>query len=423
MSVSVLGVLSLLVALTLSLLITRVAAMALTFTGMSREAEKFQARSAFTGVGYTTKEAENTVNHPVRRQIIMLLMLLGNIGVATVVATIMVSFSSTTEASWQQRATLVAMLCAGLGLLWIGSTSRWVEKRLNRIIAWSMKRFTDLDVRDYVSLLELSSGYAVSEMLVEPGDWLVDKPLAELRLSDEGILILGIRPVDGQFHGTPRGDDTIKANDTLIVYGDLDCIEALDRRRAGRRGDREHMKSVEEQEQFEEIHRLERLAEESTNPDAECRLIGVSQPDMDAAGLGVVINAGAAINAASLSGLLAFKIIEVLVVAAEVREETVAVQRDHRVTEIPQHVRRTGTSSEFRKCSDRTELSRCAIRNGFPGRLWRLKKLAQSSVDDGQFAGKTANCDRLRASAADAYTNVVVVRPAAQIKRVARGEL
>ncbi|TWT47604.1 hypothetical protein [Botrimarina hoheduenensis] len=73
------GVLSLLVALTLSLLITRVAAMALMFTGLSREAAKFQARSAFTGVGYTTQESERTVNHPVRRRIIMALMLMGNI--------------------------------------------------------------------------------------------------------------------------------------------------------------------------------------------------------------------------------------------------------------------------------------------------------------------------------------------------------
>lgn len=261
------GVLSLLVALSLSLLITRVAAMALVFTGMSREAAKFQARSAFTGVGYTTTEAENTVNHPVRRQIIMMLMLLGNIGVATVVATIMVSFSSTTGASGSQQATIVAMLFVGLVLLWLFFTSRWVERRLNRIIGWALKKFTDLDVRDYVSLLELSSGYGVSEMLVEAGDWLVDKPLSELRLSDEGILILGIRTTDGRFHGTPRGDDRITSTDTLIIYGDLDDIEQLDRRRAGRRGDREHQKSVAEQEQFEEANPLERSDETPGNSD------------------------------------------------------------------------------------------------------------------------------------------------------------
>ncbi len=130
------GVLSLLVALTLSMLITRVAALALMFTGLSREAAKFQARSAFTGVGYTTHESEGIVNHPVRRRIIMLLMLVGNIGVATVVATMMVSFTSTTGATRDQRTVILFILAAGLVLMWIVFNSRWIERHMNRIIAW-----------------------------------------------------------------------------------------------------------------------------------------------------------------------------------------------------------------------------------------------------------------------------------------------
>ena len=79
----------------LSLLVTRIAAMALMFTGLSHEVARFQARSAFSGVGFTTTESELIMNHPVRRKIIMILMLLGNIGIATVVATVMVSLLST----------------------------------------------------------------------------------------------------------------------------------------------------------------------------------------------------------------------------------------------------------------------------------------------------------------------------------------
>ena len=90
-----LAIISLLITLTLSLLVTRVAAMALMLTGLSREAARFQARSAFSGVGFTTNESESIVSHPVRRQIVMSLMLLGNIGIATVVATLMVSFINT----------------------------------------------------------------------------------------------------------------------------------------------------------------------------------------------------------------------------------------------------------------------------------------------------------------------------------------
>ncbi len=238
--------------------------MALMLTGLSREAAKFQARSAFTGVGYTTEEAEKTVNHPVRRRIIMLLMLLGNVGVATVVATMMVSISSTAGADWRHRAIILAILVAGVILLALVFSSRWVERRMNRVIAWALKSFTDLDVRDYMALLELSNGYAVSEMLVEQGDWLADRPLSELRLSDEGILVLGIRPEQGPFHGTPRGDDEIHPGDTLIIYGDLQDIANLDRRRAGRSGDREHQRSVAEQEEFEQANPLERSAEDES---------------------------------------------------------------------------------------------------------------------------------------------------------------
>src|ERR671932_1767602 len=75
-----------------SLLITRVGAVALMLTGMSRESSRFQARSAFFGVGFTTAEAEAVVTHPVRRRIIAWLILLGNAGVISVLGTLIISF-------------------------------------------------------------------------------------------------------------------------------------------------------------------------------------------------------------------------------------------------------------------------------------------------------------------------------------------
>jgi NhaP-type Na+/H+ or K+/H+ antiporter len=87
-----LAILSLLVILSLSLLITRVATVALTYTGMSRESARFQARSAFTGTGFTTSESEKIVTHPVRRRIILLLMLFGNAGIVAVVTSLILTF-------------------------------------------------------------------------------------------------------------------------------------------------------------------------------------------------------------------------------------------------------------------------------------------------------------------------------------------
>jgi len=55
------AILSLLLIVTLSVLVTRTAAVALTHTGLTRETARFQARSAFTGAGFTTMESEQVV--------------------------------------------------------------------------------------------------------------------------------------------------------------------------------------------------------------------------------------------------------------------------------------------------------------------------------------------------------------------------
>lgn len=48
----------------LSFLIVRAGAVALMITGMEEKKARFQALSAFSGTGFTTREAESVVNHP-----------------------------------------------------------------------------------------------------------------------------------------------------------------------------------------------------------------------------------------------------------------------------------------------------------------------------------------------------------------------
>lgn len=56
------SIVALLVVLALSILVTRIATVALTHTGLSRASAKFQARSAFTGVGFTTNASESVID-------------------------------------------------------------------------------------------------------------------------------------------------------------------------------------------------------------------------------------------------------------------------------------------------------------------------------------------------------------------------
>ena len=240
------AILSLLIVLTLSLLVTRIAAMAFMLTGLSREAARFQARSAFTGSGFTTREAESVVSHPVRRRIVMLLMLLGNIGIATVVATAVLSMitAARSEGWWWY----VLALAGGVAALIVISAHRGVEVRLNRLIARGLRRWTKLEVMDYVAVLQLQNGYAVTEMVVEPEDWLAGKTLLEAALPQEGVLVLGIQRPGQSYNGTPRAADRIEEGDTLILYGLSRRLAELDQRRAGYRGERAHSEAVSEQQ-------------------------------------------------------------------------------------------------------------------------------------------------------------------------------
>ena len=235
--------------------------MALMLTGMSRESARFQARSAFTGVGYTTHEAEDVVKHPVRRKVVMTLMLLGNLGIGAVVATLMLSFMNAAQSGYWWLKLLV--LALGLLLLWMAASSRYLERHTNRVISWVLRRWSDLQVRDYVAILQLEGDYAISELLVEPTDWLAEKTLLELKLPNEGVLVLAVRRSEGAFLGTPTGDMEVHAGDTLVLYGPIDRIEELDRRRQGKKGEKAHQEAVEEHEEnLEEQEELDEQIEE-----------------------------------------------------------------------------------------------------------------------------------------------------------------
>lgn len=234
-----------------SLLVVRVASVALMLTGVSRDLARFQARSAFTGAGFTTSESEKVVHHPVRRRIVMLLMLLGNAGLVTAASALILTFVNTSDdeattffdTAWFR----IMVIATGLIMLWFFAHGRWIDRRVTRIIAWALRRWTTIDARDYAGLLHLSSDFAVAEIQVRPGDWIADRELRELELNQEGVLVLGIERDDGRYIGTPRAESALHAGDIAILYGRIDAIRDLDQRRAGAAGNLAHATAISEQ--------------------------------------------------------------------------------------------------------------------------------------------------------------------------------
>ena len=83
----------LLIAILVSLIIVLIGGLALELTGIEPDVARFQALSAFSGTGFTTREAERVVGHKTRRRIITILISLGNAGAVTVIATLVLSFT------------------------------------------------------------------------------------------------------------------------------------------------------------------------------------------------------------------------------------------------------------------------------------------------------------------------------------------
>jgi len=210
------AVVSVLFILAVSLLITRIATVALQLTGLSKANARFQARSAFTGVGYTTSEAEDTVNHPVRRRIVMILMLLGNVGLVSIMSTVVLSLLGADESRFWARAGLMS---AGLLLLSLVATSKWIDRRLSSLISWALARWTDLDTRDYANLLHLADGYGVTEVMVQRGGVLDSTSVVDAGLQKMGLQVLGVQRADGSYEGAPSADSVLKPGDLVFLYG------------------------------------------------------------------------------------------------------------------------------------------------------------------------------------------------------------
>jgi hypothetical protein len=257
------AVVGVLIVFTVSLVVLRVATVGLTMTGVSKDLAQFQALSAFTGSGFTTKESEDIVNHPLRRRIAMHLMLLGHVGVVVAIPSVVLSFvGAGGSAHWTDQLTIrIGVLVGGLLLLLIVASSRYVERIMWRVNTWGLRCFAGIQVHDYTRLLRLGKNYVISELQLREGDWLAGHTLEQLRLANEGVLVLGIEKLNGDYVGTPRGHTRLEVDDCLILYGQQESLLDLDDRRAGMEGNVKHLLAVTQQMDIAE----KELGNESTN--------------------------------------------------------------------------------------------------------------------------------------------------------------
>lgn len=198
------ALLTLIIIVTVSLVIVRVGSTALMMTGLSWDTASFQSYSAFFGVGFTTKEAELVVDHPIRRRIIRDLILAGNVGLTSVLATVVVTFAQVK--GFHDTLVKAGWIIGGL-IIFVGIVSLPIVKKL---LDWSIRHTLEraglVHALDYELLLRVESGYCISEIEILESCMLANRCLKESRPADAGIIVLGISHRGGEFVGAPGPD-------------------------------------------------------------------------------------------------------------------------------------------------------------------------------------------------------------------------
>jgi hypothetical protein len=200
-----------------SFLVVRIGAIALEMTGMEKSMARFQALSAFSGTGFTTREAERVVNHPRRRRIVTYLIILGNAGIVSVIATFVLSFSK--SGFFQPSLNLVIILVSLLILYRIATHQRLAKKLTEKTKETLRKKFHFEKVH-IEEILSQAEGYGVASMLVGKESKLHGLTLSESGLRDADLLILSIER-DDDLITVPRAHTRIHPGDRLLCYGKL----------------------------------------------------------------------------------------------------------------------------------------------------------------------------------------------------------
>jgi len=198
-----------------SYLIVRVAAVGLELTGIDRERANFQALSAFTNSGFTTRESEEMVRHPVRRRLISVLMILGHAGMVTTIGTFAASLL---EGSVGKTALTIGIPVVGFALavrlLRMLGVTRRVHDALRR---WLAARY-DFLAPSTEEMLRVNEGFGVRKIRIHADSPLAGRYLRELDLKPRGVQILAVERGD-RFIPTPTGEDRLEGGDLLVVYG------------------------------------------------------------------------------------------------------------------------------------------------------------------------------------------------------------
>jgi len=213
----------LLVAILVSFIVVRIGGFALQLTGIEPDVARFQALSAFSGTGFTTREAERVVGNRTRRRIVTILIILGNAGMVTVIATLVASFTQVSGYTW--FFIRLAIIIGGIfGLYQLIIRSNFGQRILDRLQRPVINRILR-EAPAVEEIFHVEKDWAISLVMIKGSSNIIGLSVADIT-AEEDIEVLAIDRA-GTYLTRPNWDEKIMEGDQLLVYANRKSVKRI----------------------------------------------------------------------------------------------------------------------------------------------------------------------------------------------------
>jgi len=213
----------LLIAILVSFIVVRIGGFALQLTGIEPDVARFQALSAFSGTGFTTREAERVVGNRTRRRIVTILIILGNAGMVTVIATLVASFTQVSGYAWFfiRLAIIVGGIFGFYQLIIRSNVGQRILDRLQRPVINRILR----EAPAVEEIFHVEKDWAISLVMIKGSSNIIGLSVADIT-AEEDIEVLAIDRA-GTYLTRPNWDEKIMEGDQLLVYANRKSVKRI----------------------------------------------------------------------------------------------------------------------------------------------------------------------------------------------------
>lgn len=212
------GFLFILIYFVLIFIVLEIAVMLLIVTGLDNEIARFQAVSMLTSTGFTTKESELILRHPVRRKIGVFLILFGVFSLAVMISTL----SNLLAQSF--RVPQLTGVTLGFGAVLLATKNKRIVNSLKRRFHKHLKQEFELHELPIEEVLYFTGSDLFTGISIGKGSAMAGRGLRDVCCPKEDINVLFVQRGDTKIRGGCL-QMALQEGDILFVYGDKEAIE------------------------------------------------------------------------------------------------------------------------------------------------------------------------------------------------------